>query len=109
MDRLPDVLQGRLEQIAYPHIRDRLEQLKDDPQGMLDYINGLLLDTRDGTRRGFDLTTADALMSIKVDLLIRLGELERLGGHTLLPDSEFSAAPGKPVNGYTKVPLPKNW
>jgi len=31
MDRLPDVLEGRLEQIAYPHIRERLWQLRDDP------------------------------------------------------------------------------
>ncbi|MEW6694525.1 MAG: hypothetical protein AB1371_06185 [Pseudomonadota bacterium] len=109
MDRLPDVLQGRLEQIAYPHIRDRLEQLKDDPQAMLDYVNGLFLDTRGGTRRGFDFTTAAALMAIKHDLMVRLDEFARLREQVLHRDPQFMAAAGKPVNGYTKVPLPKNW
>jgi len=66
MDRLPDVLEDRLEPIAYPHIRERLLQPRDDPQAMLDYVNHLFLDTRDGTRRGFDFTTAVALMDIKL-------------------------------------------
>jgi hypothetical protein len=106
MDRLPDVLEGRLEQIAYPHIRERLLQLSDDPQAMLDYVNHLFLDTRGGTRRGFDFTTAAALMDIKHDLMLKIGEFDKLREH---PDGGFKAAPGKPVTSYTPLKLPKGW
>ncbi|WP_299022883.1 hypothetical protein [Tepidimonas sp. HKU79] len=109
MDRLPDVLEGRLEQIAYPHIRERLLQLRDDPQAMLDYVNHLFLDTRGGTRRGFDFTTAAALMDIKHDLMLKSGEFYKLREQAGLPDGEFKAAPDKPVTSYTPLKLPKGW
>lgn len=109
MDRMPDVLSGRLEQIAYPHIRDRLLQLQDDWPGMLDYVNHLFLDTRGDTRRGFDFTTAAALMAIKHDLMVRLDEFARLRDQVAHRDPQFTAGAGKPVNGYSKIPLPKHW
>ncbi len=55
MDRMPDVLSGRLEQIAYPHIRGRLRD------------------------------------------------------QVLHRDPQFTAGGGKPINGYSKIPLPKHW
>ena len=108
MQRMPDVLEGRLDKIAYPHIRQRLEQLRDQPQAMLDYVNGLFLDTRDGQRRGFDFTTASTLMTIKHDLMLQLGELERLR-HEFTPwDHDFRVVgPAQPYHPPAK--LPKNW
>jgi len=109
MDRLPDVLHGRLEQIAYPHIRARLQELRDDPRALLEYVNHLFLDTRDGQRRGFDLTCASALMAIRHDLMVQLGEMERLGRVPPLREPEFRIAGDPPASGYTPAPLPKHW
>lgn len=108
MERMPDVLTGRLEKIAYPHIRERLQALRDDLPGMLDYVNHLFLDTRGGTRRGFDFETASALMDIKHDLMVRLDEFARLRDQVLHPEQNFTVGK-KPLNGYTPVPLPKHW
>lgn len=76
---------------------------------MLEYINHLFLDTRDGARRGFDFTTATALMDIKQDLMVRRDEFARLRDEVLHRDPQFTAGAGKPVNGYSPVPLPKHW
>lgn len=109
MDRMPDVLSGRLDLIAYAHIRERLLALQDDLPGMLDYVNHLFLDTRGDTRRGFDFQTAATLMDIKHDLMVRLDEFARLRDQVLHRDPQFTADTGKPVNGYAPVPLPKHW
>jgi hypothetical protein len=109
MDRLPDVLEGRLEQIAYPHIRERLLQLRDDPQAMLDYVNHRFLDTRGGTRRGFDFTTAAALMDIKHDLMVRLDEFTRIREEILPRDPLFKAVTDQPATRANSIKLPKNW
>ncbi|TSE24344.1 hypothetical protein Tsedi_01998 [Tepidimonas sediminis] len=108
MQRHPDVLEGRLDKIAYPHIRERLQALRHDLPAMLEYVNHLFLDTRDGQRRGFDFTTASTLMEIKHDLMLQLDEYTRLKRHVLPWEQEFRvASPGRPYQPPVK--LPKNW
>jgi hypothetical protein len=109
MDHLPSFLEGRLDQIAYTHIRERLLQLRQEPKRMLEYINELFLDTRDGTRRGFDFTTASALMDIKQDLMVQLGELAQLHDQAGVPDTQFKGSLDRPLSGYQPAKLPKGW
>lgn len=101
-------LEGRLEQIAHVHIRQRLQALSHDARSMLEYIDNLFLDTRDGQRRGFDHGTATALLAIKLDLTSFLEERENRKQAALTWEQEFRVAtPGQPYQPPVK--LPKNW
>ncbi|TSE35292.1 hypothetical protein [Tepidimonas charontis] len=102
-----DILEGRLDQIPYAHIRARLVELKDNPQALLEYVDGLLLDTRDGQRRGFDVNTASVLLSIKLDLTTRLRS--DIGAWPGTSEPEFIIANAKPTDSYAPAPLPKKW
>lgn len=75
---------------------------------MLMYVDNLLLDTRDGERRGFDITTATALLAIKVDLTV--GAAAQSGSDASAAEApEFQIANPAPTNSYSTVRLPKNW
>ena len=60
-----------------PHIKDKIQNSWDSPDGLI-YLKHLLCDTRDGTRSGFQLTTARELQFL-VELLeirsLKAGEL----------------------------------
>ncbi|MCS6809830.1 MAG: hypothetical protein RMK34_09965 [Tepidimonas sp.] len=102
---LDPLLQEYVSKITYAHIRQRIEQLWSRPQSVVDYINELLLDTRDGQRRGFDWATADLLFNLKLKLLQSLGEYEKLKDNTN-PEGDFTTGE---VNPYRAVKLPKGW
>lgn len=48
----------------YPHILSRLIDLSEDKAAMLQYLKQILLDSRDGKRKGFDPNSAALLINI---------------------------------------------
>ncbi|TSE21020.1 hypothetical protein Talka_00684 [Tepidimonas alkaliphilus] len=103
MDALQALRERYLPQIRYPHIRERIEQLWFSPRAVADYLDQLLLDTRDGQRRGFDAATAELLLRFHMELLQCLGSSQV--GSPLSTDGEFR---GSALNTGS-VKLPKGW
>lgn len=92
---------------AFPHVLANITELWDGPE-CLAYIRNLTVDTREGTRTGFDMAAANELALLESILLLRLGEATA-DSSTIKKPPALPIVPSQPMDKDDSNPPDDPW